>query len=463
MTDTDAGVLVFEGGRWVPAPSPGGRHARAGDVWRYVPNLIGYARIAMCLAAGATIATAHPLVTASLLLGSILLDWVDGPMAGRLDQRSVLGSGVDWLADLTAYVVILAWFLRLEPKWAGLVLAVTAIELAAGLLDFATTATGRYPVVTRQRGFRVIVQWAMPGGSYTVFGTLLWLAYPVVVLAWCVDVAWSAHGEPAGTILQVLEWGLLPFAVLYAWCELAYITFLLDEWREAPREPVPYDDSPAGLAHLGTLSAREQELLTGAWRDVERMMADEWAASVAGQAVFWINIWQRSGDGGKLAVDRVEELDEWARGLVPHYGTDCVLDGYGLIVNPVGSSPQEWHVDYTHDYGTIFVPLTELRPENALQYAVLPRDVPETLYRRATQDLDDVDLRLLARESAWVSVRQLLAPPFSVLKMDVGTIHRGVANQGESERVMFWVSVKQGADLLPPEPAVQTIPVAAQV
>jgi hypothetical protein len=61
-----------------------------------------------------------------------------------------------------------------------------------------------------------------------------------------------------------------------------------------------------------------------------------------------------------------------------------------------------------------------------------------------------------------VSVRQLLAPPFSLLKMDFGTIHRGVANQGESDRVMFWVSVKQGADLLPPEPAVQTIPVTAQ-
>jgi len=138
MTDTDAGVLVFEGGHWLPAPSPGGKHTRVGNVWRYVPNVIGYVRIAMCLVAGATIVTAHPLVTASLLLGSILLDWVDGPAAGRLHQRSVLGSGVDWLADLMAYVVILAWFVRLEPRWAGLVLAVTAIELAAGLLDFAS-------------------------------------------------------------------------------------------------------------------------------------------------------------------------------------------------------------------------------------------------------------------------------------------------------------------------------------
>ena len=56
-----------------------------------------------------------------------------------------------------------------------------------------------------------------------------------------------------------------------------------------------------------------------------------------------------------------------------------------------------------------------------------------------------------------VSVRQLLAPPLSILKMDFGTIHRGIANQGDENRVLFWISVKRGADLLPAEPVVQVI------
>src|ERR1700693_6074261 len=120
-----AGVLIFEGGRWVPAP--GGTYARFAEIRFYYSNLIGYARVALCLAAGATITTAHPLLTAGLLLVAILLDWVDGPVARAYDQRTVFGSGVDWLADILAYVVILAWFVRLAPTWAALILAVTAI------------------------------------------------------------------------------------------------------------------------------------------------------------------------------------------------------------------------------------------------------------------------------------------------------------------------------------------------
>jgi hypothetical protein len=68
-----------------------------------------------------------------------------------------------------------------------------------------------------------------------------------------------------------------------------------------------------------------------------------------------------------------------------------------------------------------------------------------------------VDLRALVQTAEWVSVRQLLAPPFAVLKMDFGAIHRGIANTGTEQRVMFWVSVKKRGPLLPPEPRVQVI------
>lgn len=230
-------VLIFEAGEWVPSPSPGGPYTRFADIRFYRPNLIGYLRIALCLAAGATIATSYPLLTAGLLLVAILLDWVDGPVARAYRECTVFGSGVDWLADVLAYVVVLAWFVRLAPTWAPLILAVTTIELVACVFDFGTTATGRYPRLGPQRGFRAILQWCMPGGSYTAFGSFLWLAYPVFALAWCVDLAWSGQPGPVTTTLHVLEWGLLGPAALYAWCELAYVTFILGEWREAPRDP----------------------------------------------------------------------------------------------------------------------------------------------------------------------------------------------------------------------------------
>jgi hypothetical protein len=152
-------------------------------------------------------------------------------------------------------------------------------------------------------------------------------------------------------------------------------------------------------------------------------------------------------------------VDSWARELAKsHYdAAEVELDGYGLITNPVGSAAQDWHIDYTNDYSTIFIPLTELSPENALQYAVLPRSAPRDAYTRATENLDVVDLAALARACEWVSVRQLLAQPFSVIKMDFGTIHRGIANTGGYDRVLFWVSVKKRGALLPAEPLVQAI------
>jgi hypothetical protein len=134
-----------------------------------------------------------------------------------------------------------------------------------------------------------------------------------------------------------------------------------------------------------------------------------------------------------------------------HYaGEGADLDGYGLIVNPRGSRAQEWHIDYASDYSTIFIPLSELTPENALQYAIVPEPPGEFA------DPDCIDMGELAAANPWVSIRQLLAPKWSMLRMDFAAVHRGISNTGSFDRYMFWISVKKGA-LLPPEPALASI------
>ena len=64
--------------------------------------------------------------------------------------------------------------------------------------------------------------------------------------------------------------------------------------------------------------------------------------------------------------------------------------------------------------------MSELTPENALQYAVLPSPAP------SIDNPDQVDLNAIARSAEWVSIRQLLAPEWSVLRMDFGAIHQGI-------------------------------------
>jgi len=455
--------LIFENGKWREAgPDSATPATRFSDLWRHYSNLIDYARVALCLLAAATLAGRMPLTTAVLLLSSTLLDWLDGPVARAYNQCTIFGSGVDWLADILAQFVTLAWLGSLAPAWLPLLVAGIAIELATCVFDFATTATGRYPVLERRGGFGKILDWSMPSGSYTAFGTALWLAYPLFLTACCLDLSWPVRAASTGALLRASEIALAVPAVLYAWCELAYLIFILSKWREAPRvaPSVSFDDGPAGVQCLGVLPAEQQSLLERAWRESLTAIPAEWRRSLERKSIFWVNLWQRSGSGEKLAIACVEDVDRWARELLKlHFDTAAVeLDGYGLIANPVGSSAQEWHVDYTADYSTIFIPLTAISVDNAMQYAVLPRSVPREAYRQATANLNAVDLPALVEAGEWVSVRQLLAKPFSIIKLDFGTIHRGIANTGDYDRVLFWVSfIKRGARL-PPEPLVQVIP-----
>jgi hypothetical protein len=218
-----------------------------------------------------------------------------------------------------------------------------------------------------------------------------------------------------------------------------------------------YDDSPAGMTCLGELAPSEQALLRRVLDNGRSRLAAAWAASAAKGEIFWLNFWQRSGDKTPLAIEDAAELDRWARELVAqaYAGEGAEIDGYGFIINPVNSKAQPWHVDYTMDYSTIFIPLSKLTTENCLQYAVLSPELPRAARDAFAADLDVIDLDALVEAGGYVSVRQLLARPFSIIKMDFGTIHRGVANTGDFERIVFWISVNRSRERLPVEPVVE--------
>lgn len=436
-------VLVFRNGKWVGGGSAGDAGAGFATLRGYRANVIGYVRVLLCIIATFLI-TQAPWPAAILLLVSTLLDWIDGPVARRMNQCSIFGSGVDWFADLLAQVVTMAWLAIIRPASLPWIAVATGIELCNGIFDFATTATGRYPVLPGRMGqrhrFFKILDWSMPGGSYTAFGNFLWLAFPLCQLAFCLR-------------LDTAGWWLAAPAVLYVWCELAWSAFIIANWREAAREGPVYDDGAAGLRHCGLVPEAVRELLKGARHEVLRRLSDECESARQAGRIFWINVWQRSGSGERMPIGRIDELDSWCRETARRlYAGEAVeIDGYGLIVNPIGSQAQDWHIDYTQGYSTIFIAMSEITAENALQYVVCPEPP------RELPDLDRIDLRALARIYPWLSVRQLLAAEWSLVRMDFGAIHRGVANTGSHDRIMFWISVKKLGELLPPEPALQTI------
>jgi hypothetical protein len=220
-----------------------------------------------------------------------------------------------------------------------------------------------------------------------------------------------------------------------------------------------YDDGPAGIACLGELNESERLLYGAVLEAARRSLGMAWEASTAKKEIFWVNLWQRTGGAKPMELPGVAELDLKVRDLAAraYAGEEAEFDGYGFIINPAGSKAQPWHVDYTMDYSTIFIPFSKLTPQNCTQYAVLPSTAPIAARERMAANLDVIDLDALVEACGHVSVRQLLARPFSILKMDFGTLHRGVANTGDFERIMFWISVSKRGDLIPLEPLVEVI------
>jgi len=191
----------------------------------------------MILLATISIRYDAPLTTAFLIIGSTLLDWVDGPLARAYGQCTMFGSGIDWLADILTQVVTLAWWIILDPKVLPWVMLMTTIETATCLFDFATTATGKYPRYINRGGFYMILDYSMPNGTYSPFGTFLWLAYPVYAVSCCLELSWTAYQVSPVTAFLLYASQMLLFVptILYGWCELAYLAHIMRHWSEPGR------------------------------------------------------------------------------------------------------------------------------------------------------------------------------------------------------------------------------------
>ncbi|CAF1312699.1 unnamed protein product [Rotaria sordida] len=482
--------LIYRGGKWVPQLVYDlDDHVTFAEIKFFYANIVDYIRIIMCIVAGFIITTEWHLLTAFLILGSILLDWIDGPIARSYNQCCIFGSGIDWLADILGVVVIMAWWARYDYTVIPWLLVATSVEISTGLFDFSVTATARYPKLKKgQSGFFLILEWTMPENEYTIFGTFLWLAYPFYcvfrTLEYCYGYYEIINTTNVYTSLEELNIVLTLFllnryllfvpAVFYIWCEAAYGAHIIRSWVEVSKKVKPsadeivYDDVTTsvmgGLIHYGTLATVYQKLLQDIYIDLQLKLHAEYKLVVSQCKVFWINIWKRSGEktGLMIEFDQSQKLDELVHSWIAKYYdvNEVLLDGYGYILNPASSQAQAFHLDYTTDYSTIFIPLTEISHNNALQYIIPSPSTSSTILSEAIQNPDCVDVSRLLKDGNYYSVRQCVAKPFTIFKMDFGTIHRAISNQESYDRLMFYVSVIKKSAIqtvkIPDEPLFQS-------
>jgi len=211
------------------------------------------------------------------------------------------------------------------------------------------------------------------------------------------------------------------------------------------RDYVKLQPAQMGFRYVGSVPADARPLLTRAYESLKRDMGPKWDAQIAAGEICWMNVWQEDEEGDVMELSDkalARELHAWcARAAGEFAEKGAIMDGYGFVVNPVGSRPQAWHVDYTTDAAAIWIPLTQFTDRNATQFITLPETTPEDVLEKVASNVDEVDFAALARGVDHFQVHQIVARPMSVLYMGRGTIHRGISNTGDDNRISFYVSL----------------------
>lgn len=86
------------------------------NVYNYWPNRIDYLRF-IFLVSGVCFSTTYPMICLSLVVLSCLLDALDGYLARKLNQSSVLGSALDFAIDRMTIVAMAIIIIHIEPHY----------------------------------------------------------------------------------------------------------------------------------------------------------------------------------------------------------------------------------------------------------------------------------------------------------------------------------------------------------
>lgn len=109
------------------------------NVFLFVPNLIGYARVLLA-AVSFWLMPTQPLPAATCYGLAALLDAVDGHAARLLGQSSRLGAMLDMLTDRLSTMCLLQNLALLYPRWAPMLQLSTALDLASHWLHMHCSA-----------------------------------------------------------------------------------------------------------------------------------------------------------------------------------------------------------------------------------------------------------------------------------------------------------------------------------
>lgn len=182
-----------------------------------------------------------------------------------------------------------------------------------------------------------------------------------------------------------------------------------------------------GIRSIRTLTESERELLLAARGPLP---------SPAPPEIYWWNLYVDGVFVGehplRNAVDRLAHLL-----LAEVYAEPVQLLSYGFTVNPAGSTHhQPWHIDYSPTASSLLIALTPITPENGTRFLRDPLPTPP-----ATDTYGDLPALFDAAGRDALEIAQVVCRPFVILQLLPGTVHAGIPNRADQDRVLFHINV----------------------
>lgn len=156
--------------------------------------------------------------------------------------------------------------------------------------------------------------------------------------------------------------------------------------------------------------------------------------------IYWYNVY--SDLQYHIQSSNIDELEQFievlGQELFPQWTRRSIVS-VCIIVAPLEmTGNQPWHIDYTGREGHCFIPLTPLTLLNSTQF-IRKKWTDDELQKLQSASFPDLERLMQCVNTSTINVEQVVCKEYSILRMQPGTVHRGVMNQGTRERVMLCI------------------------
>ena len=167
--------------------------------------------------------------SALLIFISVILDYFDGMVARKYNECSFFGEVFDWMADFSAYTIVLFKLIELDPDLKVIYILLFHLQLLTMITDIISKVCKYGPKITVDHWCTYMLKYTMDDkrrgySSVGFFGYWNELIHFACLLSGILYISTSSY------FWLSVVWMSLFGSISYVWMHLGYTYLLLNSW-----------------------------------------------------------------------------------------------------------------------------------------------------------------------------------------------------------------------------------------